>query len=254
MKNKNRNKPNNVLVIVLIIVGLLSVNYSLKQDRKVNSIENSIKIVTNNLKEFLINDDLKDYDNIIFSKKEELNKKEIEELKELLDLKNTYTDYKLINSTVTTRNKTYFLNTLEIDKGKKDGIKNNMAVITSKGLIGKISKVYNNSSEVKLLSKSSSKYKTSIIIRAKENDYVGIIEDVKDNLIVINNIDKNSNIEIDDDVVTSGMEKEIPKGIYIGKVEKIEKEKYNLSKKIYIKTGVNFNSIHYVSVIGDKNE
>ena len=251
---KKKKKPNLVLILVLIIVGIISINYSLKENRNINFIENNIKKVTNNLKKIFIKDDINNYENIVFSKKEKIEKEEIKELKNLLNLKETYSNYKVINSTVITRNKTYFLNTLEIDKGKKEGIKKNMAVVTTKGLIGKISKVYSNSSEVKLLSNSSSKYKTSIIIRSNDNDYVGIIEDVKDNLIIINSIDKNSGIKKGDEIVTSGMEKEIPKGIYIGKVEKIESKKYNLSKKIFIKTQINFNSIHYVSIIGENNE
>ncbi|MBP3841826.1 MAG: rod shape-determining protein MreC [Bacilli bacterium] len=251
---KRKNKINKILVVFIIIIGIISINYSLRIDRNVNQIENSIKSITSSLKKILINDDLKDYENIVFSKTNKLYKEELNELKELLDLKKVYPNYKIINSTVTTRNKTYFLNTLEIDKGEKDGLRNNMAVVTTKGLIGKISKVYKNSSEVKLLSKSSNKYKTSIIIRSKENDYIGIIEDVKDNLIIVKNIDKSSNIKKGDEIITSGMEKEIPKGIYIGKVEHIENEKYSLSKKIYIKSEINFNSIHYVSVLGENNE
>ena len=129
-----------------------------------------------------------------------------------------------------------------------------MAVITSDGLIGKINKVYNNSSEVKLISKSGNKYKTSIIIKAKERDYVGIIDGIKNNLIEIKDISKDSNIEIGDEIITSGMENEIPKGIYIGKVKKIKSNKYNLSKKIYIESNVDFNKIHYVTVVGEKNE
>lgn len=251
---KKKNSRNYILYIALIIVGILSISYSLNQNRKINKIENSIKVVTNNIKSLFINDDLNSYENIVFSKNNNIYQEEINELKDLLNLKKIYPEYRIINSAVTTRNKSYFLNTLEIDKGEKNGIKENMAVVTPKGLIGKISKVYKNSSEVKLLSRSSKKYKTSIIIKAEENDYVGIIDEVKDNLIVVKSIDKNSNIKINDLVFTSGMEERIPKGIYIGKVEEIKSDKYNLSKILYIKTEINFNKIHYVSIIGDKSE
>ena len=40
-----------------------------------------------------------------------------------------------------------------------------------------------------------------------------------------------------------------PAGIYIGTVEEIESDKYNLSKIVYIKTSQNFNDVHYVTVL-----
>ena len=52
-----------------------------------------------------------------------------------------------------------------------------------------------------------------------------------------------------DVVLTSGLGELIPAGIYIGTVEKIESDKYNLSKNVYIKTYQDFDDIHYVTVL-----
>ena len=43
-----------------------------------------------------------------------------------------------------------------------------------------------------------------------------------------------------------------PGGIYIGVVEGIESDKYNLSKTLYIKTEQDFNEIHYVTILKEK--
>ena len=252
---KDMKKKDKKIVLILIILSVVSLllTYSVNSNRKINKSEIILKQITTSIKELFINDDLKKFNKINNLIKINENE-EIKELKKLLELKDIYSNYSLINAAVILRNKNYYLSTLEIDIGSKDGIKKNMAVITSEGLIGKISKVYKNSSEVKLISKSGDKYKTSIIIKAKEKDYVGIIDGIKGSLIEIKDISKDSNIEIGDEIITSGMEEEIPRGIYIGKVKKIEKDKYDLSKRIYIETSVDFNKIHYVSVVGDKNE
>ncbi len=59
-------------------------------------------------------------------------------------------------------------------------------------------------------------------------------------------------IGVGDVVLTSGLGQSTPQGIYIGTVEKIESDKYNLSKNVYIKTYQDFNDIHYVTVLRTK--
>ena len=177
--------------------------------------------------------------------------KEIQELKEELELNKTLTEYEPINATVLSRNKSYWFNTITIDKGSKSGIKNNMAVITKNGLIGKITKVSNYSSEVKLITSDDVKFKVSVSIKTNEDDNYAILNgyDKKTGLIKISGIDKTTNINVDDSVLTSGLGEMFPAGIYIGTVEEIESDKYNLSKIVYIKTSQNFNDVHYVTVL-----
>lgn len=180
--------------------------------------------------------------------------KEIQELKEALELNKTLTEYTPINATILSRNKSYWYNTITIDKGKKDGITEDMAVITSKGLIGKISSVSLTASEVKLITSDDINFKVSIVINTNDVDNFAILNgyDNKTNLIKATGIDKTTNINIGDKVLTSGLGKKFPAGIYIGTVEKIESDKYNLSKTVHIKTYQNFNDIHYVTVLKAK--
>ena len=177
--------------------------------------------------------------------------KEIQELKEALELNKTLTEYTPINATILSRNKSYWYNTITIDKGKKDGITEDMAVITSKGLIGKISSVSLTSSEIKLITSDDINFKVSNAINTNDVDNYAILNgyDNNTNLIKATGIDKTTNINIGDKVLTSGLGKKFPAGIYIGTVEKIESDKYNLSKTVHIKTYQNFNDIHYVTVL-----
>lgn len=126
-----------------------------------------------------------------------------------------------------------------------------MAVITKDGLIGKISKTSNYSSEVKLITSDDTNFKVSIAIKTNDKDNYAILSgyDKKNGTIKATGIDKTTNVEVGDRVVTSGLGEMFPAGIYVGEVEKIEKDKYNLSKTIYIKTYQDFNNIHYVTVL-----
>jgi rod shape-determining protein MreC len=140
---------------------------------------------------------------------------------------------------------------MTIDKGKDSGLKKNMAVITKDGLIGKISKVSKTSSEIKLITSDDVNYKVSVAINSNETDNYAILNgyNKKTGLIKASGIDKTANINVGDTVLTSGLGGVFPKGIYIGTVEKIKSDKYDLSKTVYIKTAVDFNDIHYVTVL-----
>ena len=181
--------------------------------------------------------------------------KEIQELKEELELHRTLTEYVPIHATILSRNKSYWFNTITIDKGKSSGIQKGMAVITKKGLVGKITRVSHNSSEVKLITADDENYKVSIAIKTNDVDNFAILSgyDSKTGLMKATGIDKTTNIEIGDTVLTSGLGSMFTAGIYIGTVEKIENDKYDLSKTVYIRTYQDFNDIHYVTVLKVKS-
>lgn len=179
--------------------------------------------------------------------------KEVQELKKILNLNSTLTEYDIVNATVIARNNYYWFNSLTIDKGKDEGIKKNMGVITTNGLIGKISKVTNKTSEVKLLTSDDITYKTSVVIRVEEKNYYAILNgyDKKNNLLKVTGIDKGINLTKGSVVLTSGLGS-MPQGIYIGTVEDEKIDKYNLSKVISIKPQQDFDNINYVTILKEK--
>ncbi|MBR4618560.1 MAG: rod shape-determining protein MreC [Bacilli bacterium] len=256
---KKKKRKHIIIYIGGIVLILIGVFYSLKINRKTNIFEKIGKTISDSITSIIflpIKEDVPQDNSYILEKnKNKTLEKEITELKKVLDLKSTYTDYDKINATVIVRNKSYWLDTISIDKGRKDGIKKNMAVITKEGLVGKIDKVYNNSSEVKLLTTNSKNYQVSVMISNKEEDQLGILNgfNKNNNLLIITGINRNSKIDINDQVTTSGIGGVFPKGIYIGKVEKIDIDKYNLSKTLYVKTNQEYNRIHYVTVLRTKD-
>ena len=180
---------------------------------------------------------------------------EIEQLRDTLALNQTLTGYEIVNATVVNRNKSYWYQTLTIDKGKSDGLAENMVVITKDGLIGKLEKVTNKSATVKLITANDVNNKVSVSIATSNGETNAILSgyDKKKNEILVSGVDSNIDIKKDDSVTTSGLGGMFPRGIYIGKVESISTDKYGLSKTLAIKTNQNFNSIHYVTVLkGEK--
>ena len=175
---------------------------------------------------------------------------ENKELKKLTKIDNSLSEFKKINTTIVERNHSYWLDSMVINKGKKDGIDIGMAVVVSEGLIGKITSITNNTSVVKLITSTDNNNKISVKIKYGET-YIYKILEIENNMLVIKGIDNDIDLEKETDksVVTSGLSDVYPSGIVIGNITNIVSDKYGISKKAYVSTEVDFNNLRFVSVL-----
>ena len=255
-----KNKNNKIMITLSILVVIILICLSFNFNRKGSVIENILKSISTTandilfspLKLFNTEKDVNQSESYLIQKNvNDSLQKEVEELRQQLELNRTLTGYEAVNATILSRNKTYWFNNMMIDKGKKDGIKEGMAVITKNGLIGKISKSYHNSSEIKLITSDDTNYKVSVSIKTNDSENIAILNgyDVEKGIVKLVVVSKTTNLEVGNQVLTSGLGGVFPGGIYIGEVKKIESDKYNLSNNVYVKTAQDFNNIHYVTVL-----
>ena len=176
-------------------------------------------------------------------------KSEVEELKKLNNLSSTLTDFNSLSAVVIERNKMYWFNSIVINKGSSSGIKKDMAVISSDGLIGKINKVSKTTSEVKLLTTNDKNEKISVMIKTSDDTIYGIMNGYQDNYLEITSVNKNINVDNNSLVYTSGMGGIFPSGILIGKVAMVKEDKYNVSKLILVEPSSSFNNLKFVKVL-----
>ena len=176
-------------------------------------------------------------------------KEENKELKEMLEIKNSLSEVEFVNATVVERNTTYWFNTITINKGKLSGISKDMAVVTSSGLIGKVEKVTNYTSVVKLITSNDVNNKISVSINTSSRTINKIMSSDDKNNNVILGIEKDSGIAIGDKVLTSGLSDIFPKGIVIGEVIKIDNSTYGDSYNAYVKLSSSIDNIRFVTVL-----
>jgi len=178
--------------------------------------------------------------------------KEINDLKKILELNNTLSESSYMNATIINRNIGYWYNTVTIDKGEKDGIEKDMAVINNDGLIGIVTKTSKLNSTVKLLTTADTNSKISVKIKVDEDNYifgllVGYDKDKKS--FIIEGIANNTEIPISSMVTTTGLGNNFPSGILIGRVDKITKDNFDLARTVLVKSSVDFDNINYVTVL-----
>lgn len=275
MVKKGKNKRYIVLAILIVIAFMIAITTkSIKENRDLNFFEKAIKDSTtfvmniaNKPFEF-IKDKLKENKekNQMYKEYKKLKSKakkadlylarieelenEIDDLKESLDLE-TITGYKEINATVVNRNVGSWYNNVTINKGSKSGIKEGMAVITNKGLIGKIINVSNFTSTVKLLATDELSNKISVKIQLDDKSVYGLLTsyDKKRNIYLVEGISDNDEINVGSKVVTTGLSEIFPSGILVGEVKKVTKDKYELAKALEVTPAVDFDDINIVTVL-----
>lgn len=179
---------------------------------------------------------------------------DLSELKKLMEIKTVNSDFSMINASVIERNRTYWFNSLTIDKGKSDGIELDMAVINQDGLIGRISKVNKLTSEIKLITTNDVNSKISVVIDNNGTNIYGILNgyDSDKNELKVTLTTKNIDIINGSLVKTTGMGGIFPSGINIGMVVNSQSDNYDVGKIVLVKPMIDSINIRYVGVLKRK--
>jgi rod shape-determining protein MreC len=133
-----------------------------------------------------------------------------------------------------------------IDKGKNQGIEKDMTVISSEmALVGKIMQVMPGFSKVMLITNKESV--VAAIIEGERNE--GLVKKEEKGRLFMDFIPRSEGLEIDERIITSGMDNIYPKGILIGKIESIDLSQNQLFQKITITPAVDFSKLEEVFIV-----
>ncbi len=183
-------------------------------------------------------------------------RRQLEALKDELNIDYSLTDYEYLNASVISRNVGYWYNKITIDKGSYNGVEKDMVVITSKGLIGRVINTTTFTSDVKLITTSDTNNKISVHISNGDTNLYGLINgyNYNDNVLELEGISNTKDVNIGDKVYTSGLGGIFPSGILIGTVSEITTDSYDLAKVIKVKPSADFSDINYVSILKRKSD
>ena len=163
--------------------------------------------------------ELKDI-NLDLTKENLFLKNQLEKVKQysnLDSLKNI--NFTFRNAKVISNNLSSFKNHLIINKGVRHGLKNEMGVINSTGIVGIINRTSKNYSSVM----SVLNIDTKINAKVKRTSHFGTLEwnGRRTSYLVLNDIPETANIKVGDSIITGGMSLIFPEGINIGVVSEI---------------------------------
>jgi len=131
-----------------------------------------------------------------------------------------------------------------IDKGEKQGIKPDMAVITADGVVGKVLRVYRSTSQVLLIDDQSS----GVGAILEKSRLQGILRGTPAGEVVLEKVMSDEAVPAGERVLTSGGDRIFPKGLPIGTVTRVSPGS-ELFLNIRVKPTANLGKLEEVLVV-----
>nr|HDN00462.1 rod shape-determining protein MreC [Deltaproteobacteria bacterium] len=139
-----------------------------------------------------------------------------------------------------------WLATITVDKGRKEGIKPGMVVMSGSGVVGQTLETSLHFSKVLLLSD----YNSAIAALIQRNRARGIIKGAGDGLCRLAYVEKVVDVEVGDRIITSGTDGISSKGLLIGKVSSVTRGPIsNLFQNIMVTPAVDLKRIEEVVIL-----
>jgi rod shape-determining protein MreC len=161
--------------------------------------------------------------------------------------------YAMIPCDVISRNISGWWNTVRIGKGHADGIRDNHAVISPDGFVGKTTETSKHTSEVLLVCDPACRVSAKI----KRSDIFGLVRGTGVNLkghptARMDFINKDVEIRVGDEVVSSGLSGEggvSPKGVHIGYIVNVYPDDSGLFQYAEIAPSATISLLDYIFVV-----
>ncbi|MDU2712919.1 MAG: rod shape-determining protein MreC [Streptococcus salivarius] len=177
---------------------------------------------------------------------------ENDSLRASLNLSDKLSRDNVLTAEVSMRPSVTWLKELTINVGKSKNVSKSMLATSNGGVIGFVTKVYDDTTTISLLSSSSSdSYLASSVKSEDDNRIFGIISryDNKKKLLEMTQLNSSSNVKVGTEVVTSGLDDVSVKDVPIGTVDSVSD--YEGNRTILVKPYADFDKISYVTLVGD---
>lgn len=261
-----------VTIVLLSVAFCGMIIYSLQSDA--NGISSSVSTVVSPLQKIVYNINSRVKETVDFFlnfsevklENEELKKKntklanelieyeslkdEVERLREALNFTESKNNYNYVGVNIIGYSGSSLSDGYIIDKGSNDGIAKNMVVVSSKGLVGKVTKVASNFAIVQSILNENI---AVAVMDQQTREATGVLQGLSDkkdnNMPVVYNLPINSDVKEGDIIITSGLGKIYPKEIPVGTVVSVEEDNVRVMKSAVVEPFVNFNEVEELFVV-----
>ena len=159
------------------------------------------------------------------------------------------TSWKLKLATVVLREPANWWRTVQIDLGSRDGLRVNLPVLTTDGLVGRIASVGLTRSQVVLLGDPNCKVSARVENETRDTGVIGASGPLDREFVQLGFLSRNAKLIPGQNVVTGGEGGIFPKGIPIGKIVDVQSTDNGLRTEAQVKLAANLSALEEVWVM-----
>lgn len=178
---------------------------------------------------------------------------ENERLNQLLELRNEMNGYSTVAASVIAYSKNNWYDTIEINKGTMNGLEVGNAVITTDGVVGRITEIGPNWATVSTILNDDN----AMGVRVTRTSGLGVVEGDEElclnSLCKMTFINQESTIIVGDLLETSGSGGIYPAGLFVGAIREINADNTGELNYATVEPAVNFSRLYEVLVINGIN-
>ena len=163
-------------------------------------------------------------------------------------------DAKTLTARVIAHSPTVWYSTIQIDKGRNDGVRVNQPVITAGGLAGKVVATSGGNARVALITDQS----IGVSAEVMPQGVAGVVKpEIGGKDLILDFIPKNSNLRRGQVVITSGfrsgaLESLFPRGIPIGRIGSVNRDELENYQRVRVRPYAELRDMDFVQVVTDK--
>ncbi|MBI2864550.1 MAG: rod shape-determining protein MreC [Chloroflexi bacterium] len=171
---------------------------------------------------------------------------ENQRLKAELNYKKQYPGTEYVSAAIIDHDPSNVIQGVMIDKGTEHGVKQGMVVVSPGGLVGKVTKAYNSSAKVLLITDPSSS--VNGMVQRLDSRALGVANG-KVKGLEMKYLPQSEVVKTNDLIVTSGLGGGFPKGLFIGRVTDVVRNDLEMFQEAKIEPAVKFSRLEAVMVI-----
>ncbi len=135
--------------------------------------------------------------------------------------------------------------TIVIDKGRNDGVVQDMAVVSAEGLVGRVIGVSGHHAKVLLILDGNSAV-DAFVQRSRAR---GVLVGLGRERCLLKYVQRNEDVRVGDRIISSALGGVFPKGLLLGTVEKVVRGSSGLFQRVEVEPAVNFSRLEEVMVV-----
>ena len=159
------------------------------------------------------------------------------------------TPWKLKLANVVLRDPANWWRTAQIDLGSRDGLRENLPVLTNDGLIGRVSSVGLTRSQIILIGDPNCRVSARVENPTQDIGVLGAGGPLDDSLVGLSYLSSGANLKSGQLVVTSGEGGIFPAGIPIGQIVDAQQVEFGLYTEARVKLNANLGALEEVWVL-----